>query len=229
MSWEDDQKFERDWHGDCAISKDCEMENQSEWKETHQSFEKDWWGNCCNTFGEETKQLVYARKMGLRMFHDGKSPFNFDLEGKSVVDFGGGPASLLLKCANVKGTIVDPCEYPEWVQQRYLQANVKLESITGESVLLENDLLEFFDESWIYNCLQHVQDPSKVICNARKCSKIVRIFEWINTGVSPGHPHSLTADRLDEWLGGEGKVDVLNDRDRGLVGTCYYGVFSGST
>jgi len=28
-----------------------------------QRWEKDWWGNCTNTFGEETKQLLYANRI----------------------------------------------------------------------------------------------------------------------------------------------------------------------
>ncbi len=192
MSWEDDQKFERDWHGDCVGTE----------------------------FGERLKQTVYARKMGLRFEHDGKSPFVIDCGEKSIVDIGGGPYSMLLFCRNVKGTVIDPCEYPEWVEARYRHAGIELETTAGETALLG-----IFNEAWIYNCLQHVQDPVEIIANARRAAKLIRIFEWINTGTSPGHPHNLTADKLDEWLGGEGKVEYLDDRERGLVGTCYYGVF----
>jgi hypothetical protein len=193
MSWEDDQKFERDWHGDCVGTE----------------------------FGERLKQTVYARKMGLRFEHDGKSPFVIDCGGKSIVDIGGGPYSMLLFCRNVHGLVVDPCLYPDWIYRRYQVANIGVEADSAEEVVLGDT----FDEAWIYNCLQHTKDPAKVIEMARESSKLIRIFEWINTGISPGHPHNLTADRLDEWLGGEGKVETLNDRERGLVGTCYYGVF----
>jgi len=71
----------------------------SVWQQA-QEWEFGWWGNCVNTYGEETKQLLYAARMGLTAFHDGKSPFNFDLGGASVLDIGGGPSSLLLKCTN---------------------------------------------------------------------------------------------------------------------------------
>jgi hypothetical protein len=192
MSWTDDQKFERDWHGDCVGTE----------------------------FGERLKQTVYARKMGLRFEHDGKSPFVIDCGGKSVADIGGGPYSMLLFCRNAKGIVVDPCEYPDWVYERYEEAGIAWTQQIGEDALFP-----YRDEAWIYNCLQHTQDPEKVIANSKRASKLIRIFEWINTGISPGHPHNLTADQLDEWLGGEGKVEYLDNRERGLVGTCYFGVF----
>jgi 2-polyprenyl-3-methyl-5-hydroxy-6-metoxy-1,4-benzoquinol methylase len=36
---------------------------------------------------------------------------------------------------------------------------------------------EGYDEVWIYNCLQHTQDPELIIQNAKKSAKILRIFE----------------------------------------------------
>src|SRR4030042_2483273 len=118
------------------------------WQEATE-WERNWWGNCANTLGEEMKQLLYAEKMGLKMFHDGKSPFNIDMKGASVIDIGGGPCSLLLKCHNVRGTVVDPCNYPKWVYLRYDKARIqvvinKAEEYHGGAV----------DEIWIYNCLQ---------------------------------------------------------------------------
>lgn len=196
MTWTEHQQFERDWHGDCV---GCE-------------------------YGERTKQLIYARKMGLHFEHDGKSPFSIDMQGKSVVDIGGGPYSMLLFCRNVKGWVVDPCEYPEWVSMRYAQAGIHY----MQEPMEELDAGFKFNEALCYNCLQHVQDPSKIITGARFVASLIRIFEWLNIPPCPGHPHELSADRLDEWLGGEGKVEMLNDRERGLVGLAYYGVFKGT-
>ena len=78
------------------------------WQEA-QRWELGWWGDCTNTYGEEEKQLLYASRMGLKSFHNGKSPYNFDLDGMSILDIGGGPVSLLLKCINFrKAKVVDP-------------------------------------------------------------------------------------------------------------------------
>ena len=87
-------------------------------------WEKQWWGTCQNTYGEEEKQVVCATKMGLRFFHDGKGPYNIDMHGSSVLDIGGGPCSLLLKCVNVKGKVADPLllGFPHWILERYEEA-----------------------------------------------------------------------------------------------------------
>lgn len=190
------------------------------WRQA-QIFEKKWWSNCVNTYGEETKQLLYAEKMGLKTFHNGKSPYNFDLGSKKVLDIGGGPVSLLLKCCNVKGKIIDPCDYPQWIYDRYKLAGIKIEKKRGEDIKEKG-----FEEIWIYNILQHVGDPKKVIENAKRAGKIIRLFEWIDTYVSEGHPHILTEAKLNEWLGGIGKTEELRGQAT-CFGWCFYGVFLG--
>lgn len=204
------------------------MDHSHNW-EKEQHFEADWWGNCINTFWEETKQIVYAKRMGLKAdMVLGKYPV-YDLKGISVLDIGGGPVSMLLKCVNVKnGVVIDPCNYPKWIDERYKEANIKYERIKGESIatLDEKGLDIIFDEVWIYNVLQHVDNPELIIENAKKVSKIIRIFEWIDNGVSPGHPHDLKANFLNIWLGGIGKIEQLNES--GCHGKAYYGVFKGN-
>lgn len=187
-------------------------------------WESDWWGNCTNTYSEETKQLVYASKMGLKAEMDnGKYP-SFDMQGKSILDIGGGPVSLLLKCKNFKnGYVIDPCDYPEWVHDRYKIAKIDYWQIPAEAEELKH--LIPYDEVWIYNVLQHVQDPEKVIANARDIAKVIRIFEWVDMPPVVGHPHELTEAKLNKWLGGEGKVEQL-DED-GCRGKAYYGLFKG--
>lgn len=186
-----------------------------------QEWERQWWSDCTRTLGEEWKQIAYAKRMGLASFHDGKSPFNFDLKGASVLDIGGGPCSILLKCVNVRGVVADPCKYPDWVNARYEAAGLVRYKIKGEDL---PDHLRF-DEIWLYNCLQHTEDPEKIIANARKIGKIVRLFEWIETGTAPGHPHNLTEAWLNEQLGGEGKVEEVNENT--AVGKAFFGVFKG--
>jgi len=192
------------------------------WEEATR-WERDWHGDCVNSLGEEYKQMAYARRMGLKAFHNGKSPFNFDLKGVYVIDIGGGPYSLLLKCEN-KGVCVvaDPCDYPEWVYDRYYAAALRMMKIKGEDLNTEP-----FDEVWIYNCLQHTEDPEKIIKNARKIAKIIRIFEWIDTEVADGHLHNLTEEKLNGWLGGTGKTEDINENT--ARGTAFFGIFLGRT
>lgn len=184
--------------------------------------ESAWWGDCGNTFHEEQKQLVYAPRMGLRPFWGGAHPPTFDLLGASVVDLGGGPTSLLLKCVNRGGCVViDPGKFPAWVAQRYEECGVMFWNGTAEGIDTEG--MAHFDEAWIYNTLQHVEDPEKVISNAREVVSKIRIFEWIDVDPYDGHPHKLTEDSLNKWLGGTGFTVQLNES--GCVGHAYYGVF----
>lgn len=186
-----------------------------------QHHEKEWWGNCCNTLGEELKQLIYAHHMGLAFLEKNGQPYILDLDGKIVVDIGGGPSSLLLKAINGKFIVVDPCEYPKWVEERYWYANI--EYIKQPAELVSESILETADEVWIYNVLQHVMDPEEIIKKA-KLAKKVRVFEWIDSEVNAMHPHQLTEEKLNSWLGGKGKVETLNGIN-GCYGKAYYGTF----
>jgi len=190
-----------------------------------QNHEREWWGNCANTLGEELKQLVYAEKMGLTFQEINEVPFVIDLQGKKVLDIGGGPQSLLLKTINGNRAVFDPCDYPDWVAQRYAAAGIHYEKPKAEDIP-DEVLDKSVDEIWIYNVLQHTDSPETIVRKARRIAKTVRIFEWINSEVNAMHPHSLTEEQLNEWLGGVGAVEQLNGIN-GCHGKCYYGVFYG--
>ena len=191
------------------------------WNEA-QKWEAEWHGTCQNSYGEETKQLVYAERIGLKLYSDAYSGFNFDGGNKTFLDVGGGPYSLLLKFRNLKrGVVADPCLYPAWVYQRYQAAGIETWNVPGEKL----DLTDF-DEVLMYNVLQHTQEPELVVRNALRAGKILRVFEWLDTDLNVGHLHVLTQNNLDRWLGGIGKVETINDR--GCCGKCYAGVFKGA-
>ena len=195
-------------------------------------FESDYWGNCCNTADEENKQLTYAKLMEIPKF----GPNNFYVSGKKILDIGGGPVSLLLKCYDHGGSkVVDPIKYPQWTIDRYASHNIEYDQKTGEEVNETG-----YDEVWIYNCLQHVIDPQKIIENAKKAAPVLRIFEWIDIPAHKGHPHELKEAKLNEWIGGTGKVSQIRDKKLGDAydgyreviterlnnkPACYYGVF----
>lgn len=197
------------------------MITHKEWKEA-QAWEKDWHGNGVNSFWEETKQIVYARKMGMEAgWKDGKYPV-YDLKGKSVLDIGGGAYSILLKCINFsKAVVQEPIDHPHWVMERYKACGIGFVNKPGEEL---NG--EMFDICFIYNVLQHTQNPEKIIKNALKSAKEVRIFEWIEEPISPGHIQVLTEKDLNNWLGGFGKVEQLNES--GCHGKAFYGRFKGT-
>lgn len=81
-----------------------------------------------------------------------------------------------------------------------------------------------FQEAWVYNVLQHVMDPEKIIQVAKRAARVIRLFEWIDIPPHPGHPHELTEANLSKWLGGEGTVEEFKG-ENGLSGKAFYGVF----
>jgi hypothetical protein len=185
------------------------------------SFDEDaWWGDCVNTFHEEQKQLVYAPRMGLLAGQNSAHPPTYDLGGRSVIDIGGGPVSILLKCINFSfGIIIDPGKFPQWTIDRYEAHGLRYVRRKGE----EMDGKQYADEAWIYNVLQHCDDPALVIEKAKASAKTIRLFEWIDIPPYDGHPHMLTQDGLEEWLGGGGFATNLHEN--GAVGRAFYGVF----
>ena len=190
------------------------------WKED-QAWEADWWGNCCNTLSEEYKQLAYFKRLGLTETKNSKYHFTFDLQGKSVLDIGGGPTSFLLRCVNVKGVVADPNHYPSWVDYRYEEAGIAYVLEKGEDLKPQD--IGHFDEVWMYNVLQHTENPELVVRNARALGKVLRLFDWLDTPAMPGHPHTLTEELLNKWLDASGTVEFLDEHD--AKGLCYYGVF----
>lgn len=186
----------------------------------HAEFERQYWGTCVNTYDEETKQIIYAMRMGFTLDRQHPEIWVPDMR---ILDLGGGPVSLLLKAKGFKeATVVDPGEYPQWVMDRYRQHHVqymkqRAEDYRGDGV--------GYDECWIYNTLQHVQDPGRVVITARRLAEKVRIFEWVEEPESLGHPHELHIAELNQWLGGRGRVEHLNEF--GCTGLAYYGIFNG--
>lgn len=204
----------------------------NKWEEA-QSWEKTWWNDCGNTVWEDVKQMELVPYLGLKIVPNAYTNYRIPLEGQSVLDIGGGPSSLLLKCEDVKGWVVDPCDYPKWVGERYKECGLEYIQMKGEDVdrLISdgenpNDFgVGIWDEVWIYNCLQHTDNPKKIIKNAQKVGKIIRIFEWINTGTNEGHLHSFNKEFFNKHLKGEGKTTKLSSN--GLFGEAFYGVFLG--
>jgi len=179
-------------------------------------FEKSYWGDCCNTFDEDQKHYVYAKYMGLE-----RVGYSFDLQGKTVIDIGGGPTSMLLKCINFpRGKVVDPIEYPKWTRDRYHMKNIGVDVSRGEDVTDSG-----WDECWIYNCLQHCDNPERVIWNALLAAKTLRIFEWVDIPPHDGHPMMLTEELMNLWIGLPGGRTV-ELAEQGCFGKAYYGVFT---
>lgn len=190
------------------------MKSNMAFHDPEHEFEKHFWGKCTNTYGEETKQWVYAHYMMMPVVN-----WQIDVRGVSILDIGGGPVSMLLKCVNLgPAVVVDPIRYPDWVYDRYRAHRVMFAHMNGEDINMGG-----FDEVWIYNVLQHCMDPEKIVANAKCAAPRVRIFEWLDIDPHPGHPQILRSDELDKWFGAKGHVEDLDTN--GCYGKSYSGVF----
>lgn len=155
---------------------------QQEWQAA-QTWERDWWLNNPQQYAVEiSKSDTVAGWMGIR-----------DMPYSAVVDIGCGPFSILQRVKVRMGVAVDPIDYGP-LEFGYKTAGITRLVARGEDVVLGDDQL--FDEAWIYNCLQHVEDPTLVITRAMAVAKRVRLFEWVNIPPYTGHLHMLTDELL---------------------------------
>jgi len=186
-----------------------------------QRGEMAWWeDHVVNTHFEERKQVLMAEKMGIPL--DGN--FRIDLRGRSVLDVGGGATSILLKCVNGgRRVVIDPLKFPDWVIDRYAAAGIGYLMQPAEEMDESG-----FDEVWIYNVLQHVRDPREVLVRAMQAGKVLRIFEWTDTGTDDLHIHTITAEFIEGVVGVKGHSEVIDNID-GQQASASWGVFECQT
>ena len=156
-------------------------ETQQEWKDA-QAWERNWWLNNPGMHSFEiSKGDAVAKFLQIG-----------DVSSKSVLDIGCGPFSLLQRIKARVAFALDPIDYGP-LEEAYARQGITRLIIKGEDL---GDNYGTFDEAWIYNCLQHVEDPDKILRNAIAVSSCVRLFEWINLPPCPGHPQMLTLPLL---------------------------------
>lgn len=134
-----------------------------------------------------------------------------DLEQKTILDIGGGPCSILLHSLNFKKpetTVVDPiyslhAEFKDRlndIKKRYSNAGITFVNQMAEEFLLSLQDDYKFDEVWIYNCLQHVHEPEKILINALKHTKVLRLAEYINCPTDTAHLHKFEESWFEDKI-----------------------------
>lgn len=156
---------------------------QQAWEEC-QTWERNWWLNNPEMYPVEIqKGDIVGGWLGIR-----------DMPTASVVDIGCGPFSLLQRVKVGTGYAVDPIDYGP-LEIGYQIAGISRVLCRGEELTLYLGNTRF-DEAWIYNCLQHVEDPQEILRQATQIAKRVRLFEWINIPAYTGHLQMLTLEGL---------------------------------
>jgi glycosyltransferase involved in cell wall biosynthesis len=124
----------------------------SSWEEA-QKWELNWWMSNRDRWGiEQGKQRVYAGLMGM--------PADLDFGDASILDIGCGPVSLLRSAKFGRATAIDPLDFGD--AESYRDKRINRVYAPAETWQYSG----FFDEVWIYNVLQHVEDPHAVLAMA---------------------------------------------------------------
>lgn len=158
------------------------MNIEEEWKKA-QAFEKNWW---LTTPGWHHEEIRKGDIVGRMMLVDKGVP------QKTVIDIGCGPFSLVQRVPVKDSVCLDPIFY-DHLEAGYINRGIKRLYKCGEDLTPADGT---FDEAWIYNCLQHVKDPQKIIENAMNVASVVRIFEWTYIPPYEGHLYELTPEML---------------------------------
>jgi hypothetical protein len=141
-----------------------------------------------------------------------------DLKGKKVAEVGPADFPALMVCTGVgQSFIVEPM--PSDILKTF--------QIPIVTKLAEDVDFSDCDEVWLLNVLQHVQDPYKIVENAKK-AKVVRWFEPINYGVDECHLWNLTLEMFKEWFGDVNYYPKNEKAEAFHQWECCYGVWSRS-
>jgi hypothetical protein len=178
-----------------------------------------WWDSCTGgLLWAEVEQMEMARRMGLEV----DDRYTIHTSG-TLWDVGGGPLSLLLKATGWdRAVVIDPAVYPLWTKLRYEAAGIEVMHVPAEQVFVTEPPP---DEVWIYNTLQHVEDPQTLVKLAVAHAPLVRLFEWVEQGTNECHIHTLHAEEIGRWAR-EAEASVTEGSDT-LNGVPYYaGVFT---
>jgi 2-polyprenyl-3-methyl-5-hydroxy-6-metoxy-1,4-benzoquinol methylase len=118
-----------------------------------------------------------------------------EIQSQSICDIGGGPISILLHYKTVNSVVVDPLPIPEIFKENYSRHGLAFVPMKAED-FLSSFIGQKFDEVWIYNCLQHVQDPELILSLVHKVAPVLRISEPCNYPPNELHPHLFTPEYI---------------------------------
>lgn len=190
---------------------------QQVWEEAQQ-WERSWWLSNPQCYRAEIeKGDIVAGWLGIK-----------SMPTTTVVDIGCGPFSLLQRVTTAESCAVDPIDYGP-LELGYQIGGIERLVCRGEDLVAHLGG-RTFDEAWVYNCLQHVEDPVAVLQQAMRAARRVRMFEWVNIPPYTGHLQLLTPALLSQpFLAADWKIDFYFSgfaNNWGLNGEFYSAVFS---
>ena len=178
------------------ITKVREVNPAADWEEA-QEWEREWWMNK----EEQTKRWEREiRKQDLYYIPKMLMPSVLDFGNAGILDIGCGPVSILIRSKFDHALALDPLDFND--AEAY--AKLGINRVYAPAETFETSVS--FNEVWLYNVLQHVQNVDAVITMMKNhCvpGGMVRIFEWLNVGLCSGHIHNLKVETFEaafvEW------------------------------
>ena len=149
-----------------------------------------------------------------------------DFKDKVIVEVAAGSVPGVLMAEGAKRRIAIEPLMAKWHDQRKYCEEQGVEVIAEAYEYL--DIEEGVDETWFFNCIEHVIDPVEQLQKAMATSKVVRVFEATN-GLAPSvaHPHTITKELITDVMGDFGQVYVGGSvyKTNFHQSDCYYGTW----
>lgn len=115
-----------------------------------------------------------------------------DLKGKNIVEIGPADFPALANCNNIgPGSLIIEPMPSEYLKRAGLPICTELAETAKYTA----------DEVWLFNVLQHVIDPHKIVASAKRSARVIRFFEPVNYGTNECHPWNLTMQMFSDWFG----------------------------
>lgn len=179
-------------------------------------------------------QEQYINALGIRDDYFCPPDNSLNMSNLNVLDVGGGPCSILLRTNNLwgnqhkgvkKGVVIDPLIITEHQKLRYDYYGIDYIQDQSENIDMYYSKKGYFDECIIYNCLQHVLDPIKILDKITYLSKRVRIAEPLNVPTDHMHLHMFNKEYFDNYFT-EDKFNIHSISVE-TIGSCshYVGLF----
>jgi len=153
-----------------------------------------------------------------------------DFNDKVIVEVAAGSVPALMMVEGAKRRVAIEPLMDRWVKQKEAceAAGVEVVAAPYEHI----DIDEEVDETWLFNCLQHVISPEDQLKKAMETSKVVRIFEPIGWGngqpltANAAHPHIITKELYTSIMGDFGQVYKGGEVTENFhQADCYYGTW----
>lgn len=148
-----------------------------------------------------------------------------DFKDKVIVEVASGSVPGLLMVEGAKRRIAVEPLMERWTEQRAAAEEAGLEIVAEPYEMTD---LGQVDETWFFNCIEHVISPEKQLRKAMETSKIIRLFEATNgRAPSKAHPHTITKELITDIMGEFGQVYKGGSvyKENFHQSDCYYGTW----